>query len=306
MTGVASPLNEKKVLSGVRSGVRLTPAFRLGVADIDVADHIVEVPGLRNHRLEPVKALLDEAMARYSQADSPASDSWLGPRLHAALRLSRREAGNRDVWKFLGLWGADYVRWRFGPPAGEEDLDKAAKEERFIGPDSKQAFARLWCMAEVFRNGRNYGTAALALTNQDIVNNLFRMSICNHRPTALAVLRVLPTGKGGTTLPDGRKANALAKATNAAASTLLLDVIGPDLDLESDARAIWESARNDHDPGLYFDQMPEGPDDGEAPEDSIEQMRMLLVQLLAEAPVRGGGKAVDSSQEFLETPADVG
>ena len=287
MTGLATPLDDRKTLGGLSAVVRLTPAFRLGSADLDVTDLLLEVPGLRQHLLEPLRVLLDEAMSRYVQADAAASDAWLGPRLHAALRISRREAGSRDVWRFLGLWAADYVRWRFGPPAGEEDPDNAAKTERFVGPDSKHALARLWWMAEVFRDGKDYGTAALALTNQDIVNNLFRMSISNHRPTALAALAVLPVSDDGKSLPDGRRANALAKATNAAASTLMLDMIGPDVPLDVAARQQWESVGGDHDPRLYFDQLPEGPDDGETPPDAIEQMKKLLTQLLAEAPVRG-------------------
>jgi hypothetical protein len=287
VTGLAAPLDDKQKLGGVGAGVRLTPAFRLGSADLDAIDHLVEVPGLRPHLLDPVRVVLDEAMSRYAQADAAASDSWLGPRLHAALRLSRREAGNRDLWRFLGLWAADYVRWRFGPPAGEEDPENAAKAERFVGPDSKHALARLWWMAEVFRDGKDYSTAALALTNQDIVNNLFRMSISNHRPTALAALAVLPSSKDGKSLPDGRRANALAKATNAAASTLMLDMIGPDAGLDTTARAQWESVRTDHDPRLYFDELPDGPDDGDTPVGAIAAMKTLLTQLLAEAPVRG-------------------
>ncbi|KRE65822.1 MULTISPECIES: DUF6339 family protein [Micrococcaceae] len=291
MTTFATPLNEKTFLGGISAAVSLTPTFRLGTADLDFTDQLVDVRGLRQHRLEPVRVFLDEAMSRYSQADVAASDSWLGPRLHAALRLSRREAGNRDVWRFLGVWGADFVRWRFGPAAGEEDPDKAAKTERFLGPTSKHALARLWWMAEVFRDGNNYSTAALALTNQDIINNLFRMSISNHRPTALAALAVLPASGDGKSLPDGRRANALAKATNAAASTLLLDLIGPDTERDVTSRRQWENVSVDFDPRIYFDDLPEGPDDGETPPESIKQMKVLLEQLLAEAPIRGSKPA---------------
>lgn len=291
MTGLATPLDDSRKLTGVSAAVRLTPAFRLGTADLDVGEHVVDVRGLRPHVLEPVRVLLNEAMSRYGQEDAATSDSWLGPRLHACLRLSRREAGNRDLWRFLGLWAADYVRWRFGPPFGEEDPDNAAKAERFIGPDSKHALARLWWMAEVFRDGKNYAPAALALTNQDIINYLFRMSISNHRPTALAALAVLPSSADGRSLPGGRQANALAKATNAAASTLVMDLIGPDVPLDVPARAQWESVRGDYDPRVNFDRLPEGPDDGEAPPESIEQMKILLTQLLVEAPIRGSKPA---------------
>lgn len=291
MTGLATPLDEKKVLGGLSAAVRLTPGFRLGTADIDTTDYLTNVRGLREHRLEPLRALLDEVMSRYAQAEPASSDSWLGPRLHATLRLSRREAGNRDVWRFLGLWAADYIRWRFGSRDDEDDVEQAAKTERFVGPDSKHALARLWWMAEVFRDGKNYTPAALALTNQDIVNNLFRMSISNHRPTALAALAVLPTSADGTSLPGGRQANALAKATNAAASTLVLDLIGPDVELDAAARVRWEGSRADHDPQFYFDTLPEGPDDGEAPPESIDAMKKLLTDLLAGAKVRGSKPA---------------
>jgi hypothetical protein len=287
VTGIVTPLDERKSVGGVRASIQLTPAFRLGTADLDVADHLVKVPGLRSHRLEPLRVLLDEAMDRYPQSGAASADSWLGPRLHATLRLSRREAGNRDVWRFLGLWAADYVRWRFGPGNGGQDPDEAAKAERFVGPDSKHALGRLWWMAEVFRDGKNYESAALALTNQDIVNYLFRASISNHRPTALAAVEVLPRSKDGKSLPDGRRANALAKATNAAASTLLLDMIGPDVPPDVAARAQWEAVGGDHDPRLYFDRLPDGPDDGDTPPDAVEKVATLLRLLLAEAPVRG-------------------
>ena len=287
MTGLAIPLDDKKQLGGVGARVRLTPAFRLGSDDLDLTDDVVEVSGLRPHLLEPVRVVLDEAMSRYSDADAAASDSWLGPRLHAALRLSRREAADRDVWRFLGLWAADYVRWRFGAGDDEEDPENAAKAERFVGPHSKHAIARLWWMAEVFRDGKDYKPAALALTNQDIVNNFFRMSISNHRPTALAALGVLPTSEDGKSLPDGRRANALAKAANAAASTLMFDMIGPDGTIDVSARAQWESVRSDHDPLLYLEKLPEGPDDGDTPAEAIAAMKTLLTELLAEAPVRG-------------------
>ena len=39
VTGLATPLDERKTLGGVRATVRLTPAFRLGTADLDVTDH---------------------------------------------------------------------------------------------------------------------------------------------------------------------------------------------------------------------------------------------------------------------------
>ena len=116
MTGTARPLDQHTRLSTLGSGPVLTPAFRLGTEDMAVASYLPKTPArVREHNLEPIRVLLDEAMNRHNGLDRATSDAWLGPRLHSTLRLSRREAGNRGVWRFLGLWGADYVRWRFGP-----------------------------------------------------------------------------------------------------------------------------------------------------------------------------------------------
>ncbi|MEV4161419.1 DUF6339 family protein [Nonomuraea dietziae] len=289
MTGVALSLENAQFLGGIDAAVRLTPAFRLGIENLDVADYKKPVPGGRKHPLEPVRMVLDEAMRRYTRQNAASSDSWLGPRLHAALRLSRREAGSRDVWRFLGLWAADYVRWRFGPEPDETDPQKSAAGERFIGPDYKQAMARLWWMSELFRNGGDYTTAALALTNQDIINNFFRSGTAHHRPTALAVLEVLPRTDDGQRLLHGRAANALSAAIQVAASTLLLDAVAVDVPLDGAARRHWEEQglSGDHDPRLFFESLPEGPDDPPVPQESRQTMTGLLAELLADAPVRG-------------------
>ncbi|MHA7263485.1 DUF6339 family protein [Arthrobacter sp. TMN-37] len=286
MTGIAFPLDQESVLREVDAAARLSPAFRLGLEDIDVTDYVNRPRGVRPHNLANVRRLLDKTMADYEQANAASSDAWLGPRLHAALRLSRREAGNRGVWRFLGLWAADYVRWRFGPPAGETDTEKATQTERFIGPDYKHALARLWWMAELFRDGKDYAPAQLALSNQDIVNNLFRMDVAHHRPTAQGALAVLRR-EDGEGLRTGREANALAKAVNAAASTLVLDALALDERLDADTRRYWESQADDHDVREYFKSLPDGPEDPPVPAKAVKRMQTLLTELLAEAPIRG-------------------
>ncbi|GGS45407.1 DUF6339 family protein [Streptomyces violaceus] len=290
MNGVALPLEDAQYLFGIDAAVRLTPAFRLGSENLDVCDYIKSIPGGRKHRLEPVRTVLDEAMKRYARQDAAASDAWLGPRFHAALRLSRREAGCRDVWRYLGLWAADYVRWRWAAEPGATEPDNSAGVERFVGPDSKQALARLWWMTELFRNGSDYSTAALALTNQDIINNFFRAGAAHHRPTALAFLSVLPRSEDGERLPDGRSANALSKAINAAASTLLLDSLAVDEPLDGAERRHWEALSEDHEVRNFFDEFPEGPDDPPVPPESLETMTTLLAELLTDAHIRGKKK----------------
>lgn len=261
---------------------RLDAAFLAGVAEATIDDELLE-DAPRDIHLDGVRAILDEAMDRYR--DRPAqSDSWLGPRLHAALRLTRREAARRGIWRYLAIvFAPDYVRWRWTREK-EDGVTVAPGVDRFVGPDYKQAFARLWWMAELFRHGEDYSSATAALSNQDVTNNLFRADLAHHRPTALGAVAVLA---GGDAVLGGREANALSKAANAAATTLLVDAIAPDEALDDAARDDWIDEGDDYDPTLYFDDLPRGPADPEVPQESLATMTQLLAELLDEAPVRG-------------------
>ncbi|MFC7757539.1 DUF6339 family protein [Catellatospora bangladeshensis] len=135
-------------------------------------------------RTEPVRELLDEAMRRFAGGRASA-DGWLAPRLHATLRMTRAEAADPGLWNFLAMIVApDYVVWRH---KGAE----IAPAARFAGPHYKQAFARLWWAAELFRNGADYRPVELACRVQDVLNTTMRLDVIDHRPTALAIVGVL-------------------------------------------------------------------------------------------------------------------
>lgn len=258
----------------------MTPGFRAGAEAPDFRDYEQVVQLERDVDLDAIAVVLREVRHRFSDTEGTAADIWLAPRLHYSLRLTRREAANRGIWRWLGaVFAADYVRWRWGPSGGSSDLGAAAPLERFVGPDYKHALARLWWMAELFRNGPDYQPVAAALGNQDIPNYLLRLDVAHHRPTVQAAVQVLD-GK------SGREANALAKALNAAASTLMVDVIAPDVPLDSESSLGWVNEA-DIDPGRFFVQLPSGPKDPPAAPDAVETMVVLLEELLAEAPVRG-------------------
>lgn len=255
------------------------PGFRAGTDEPDLS--VYESPFTIDHDvdLQAVRTFIEEAMQRFPK-ETTNSDVWLAPRLHYALRLTRREAANRGLWRWLGcVFAPDYVRARWGPADGADE-DDAAKTERFVGSEIKHALGRLWWMAELFRDGSDYRPVCLALANQDIPNNLFRMDIAHHRPSVLAAVRVLD----GRT---GRDANALAKALNSAATTLVVDAIAPDESLDAEAARAWVNGEPPIDPNRYLDELPPGPADPPAPAESIERMESLLEELFAEAPVRG-------------------
>jgi hypothetical protein len=257
----------------------ITPAFRLGTEEPSFADFETDLDLGHPIDLDAVRLFIDEAKRRYTRTQSTEADVWLAPRLHHSLRLTRREAAYRGMWRWLGaVFASDYVRWRWGPADQDSsDVDAAAAEDRFIGPDTKHALARLWWMAELFRDGPDYAPVAKALANQDIPNNLFRMDIAHHRPTVQAAVQVLEGCSGD-------EANALAKASNSAATTLIIDSIGPDVDLDANSLQAW--VNGDVDPGLYLEAMPPGPDDPKVDGIVATTMADLLRELFAEAPVR--------------------
>lgn len=282
---MAEAIKLKELTFGVTT--LLDPAVRIGTAAIAIDDYTTDFP--REVDLRPMHAVLDEAMRRFPPSERARSDSWLGPRLHHALRLTRQEAARRGVWLFLAIAARpDYVVWRWA--GGEEPgNEEPAGLERFAGPDYKHALARLWWMAEVFRDGDDYLPAAKALSNQDVVNNLFRMDIAHHRPTVLAAVEVL-FPEGGKPL-GGREANALAKAANATATTLQFDVLALDPGLDDAASRDWIVSAKDVDPVAYFDELPPGPLDPAADDVELKTMTNLLNALLVEAPVRGRTQA---------------
>jgi hypothetical protein len=262
----------------------LTPAVLQGSEDLPQA--VLEktcVPLTDNVRWDagPIRDLLNEAESRF--ADKPTrADAWLAPRLHATLRLSRREAADVRLWNFLALRLApDYFFWRNPPRSSKNSAVPQVNRDHFIGAFHKQTFARLWWAAELFRNGRDYRPVDIACRNQEFFNSVLRLEITYHRTTAQAMVRLLEQETVRTT----REANALAAAINAAGSTLFFDVVAPDTPWDTDAHRDWlEDVSTAF---VQYDSLPEGPDDGHVPDSAVEALVPLFEKLFAEAPVRG-------------------
>lgn len=229
----------------------------------------------------PVRELLDEAMDRFDDEPTRA-DAWLPPRLHATLRLSRREAADPRLWNFLALCLApDYVIWRNPPRASSTSPVPQVNKNHFIGSFHKQAFSRLWWAAEFFRNGPDYGPVEIACRNQETFNSLLRLEIVYHRTTAQSIVRLMEDGTIRTT----REANALFKAVNAAGSTLFFDVMAPDEPWDADAHRAWVAeAGAAH---VQYESLPDGPDDCRVPDAAIDALLPLFKSLFTEAPIRG-------------------
>ncbi|MDH6140460.1 hypothetical protein P3T35_002468 [Kitasatospora sp. GP30] len=248
----------------------------------------------RRGDLQPIRDLAEDAMAycRHSGLKVTQADAWLAPRLHAALRLTRREAADPGCWNYLALGVApDYVIWRHLPEPKDGKVARVAAD-RFRGQYHKQAFARLWWAAELFRDGSDYDPVVTACGNQDILNTALRMSVINHRPTAQAIVQLVVKG----VITTGREVNALAGAINAAAATLMYDVIAPDVERDSRSLLDWideaEIARQ-----VSRNVLPTGPREEPAPEPAVSVLVDYFADLFADAMVRGREESEEAGGE---------
>ncbi|MFZ3570317.1 DUF6339 family protein [Streptomyces sp. BH097] len=251
---------------------------------LDLLDLARPLPKEERFRAEPVRSLVDRVMHQCRNDKPTVADEWLAPRLHATLRLTRSEAADPELWAYIGLVVApDYVEWRHG---GTGRIDPV----RFQGLHYKQAFARLWWAAELFRNGDDYRPVALICKNQqDMLNTALRLDVMDHRPVAQAVAALLDRG----VVSNGRQVNALCTVVNAAAMTLSYEAIAPDIERDAGAVADWIR----HDSTILSDVvLPVGPAEPPVPKGSTDTLTEIFADLFKDAPVRDG-KQGDESEE---------
>lgn len=269
-------------MKGLHAAVatQLGESFLNAASTIDVGPY--EVDSItRELDLEPVRAFIDEAMRQFA-TDPPKSDSWLAPRLHYALRLSRREAADRSLWRFLSVVPFDdYVRWRWRGRKG-------VALDRFVGPEYKHALGRLWWGAELARNGRDYAPAVKMFEMQDIPNNLQRMNLFHNKAMAIASISHLATLNHGSNAV-GDDVNMVGKAVNLVVTTTVLDAVAPDPGPDVVAVDEWLGATPDE--TKFMDNLPGGPDEDPVDPAAIERVRALIKRVSERLPLRAFAKA---------------
>ncbi|MFC9643649.1 DUF6339 family protein [Streptomyces mirabilis] len=232
--------------------------------------------------VEPIRSLVEDAMFEFRE-DRTRADAWLAPRLHATLRLTRRQAADKRLWNHLALAVApDYVAWRHLSEPTAKRPERRIAAERFRGPADRQCFSRLWWAAELFRNGPDYEPVAAACGNQDLIHTVLRMELIDHRPTAQALVRLLQRGQVTT----GREIFGLSVAINAAGATLVYDILGPDRPRDPAHLRDW-IAEAESAPPVERYELPKGPDEDPVPEESVDALTSYFAELFETAPVRG-------------------
>jgi len=289
------------ILKGLNpSGARnlLTEAFRKGDQEsVDATDSITELGLGRKIDITPIGAMIFEAMKRFDEFQNLESDMWLGPRIHATLRLTRREAADKRIWAYLTVVAfPNYVRWRWA----QENPDEPVPLDRFFGGESKNALARLWWTVELTRNGTDYKPAEAALRISQFYPSWLGLNFLHHRPAALAAVRFLSefAPHGATTL----QTRVMATAANLALRTVCLDALAPSLSTDAEAVREWSTEKIDE--TTMIDELPKGPDETPVPEADIAVVRKFLDDLavkinLAEAKAKKRGRLPEA--EPVET-----
>ncbi|WP_022926728.1 DUF6339 family protein [Patulibacter americanus] len=271
-------------------GARLTDAFVIGSEEPDVEGLVSDV-GRVDVATDDVVDLFEHARKMFGD-DAAASDRWLGPRVHAALRLTRREAGERGMWLHLSIVDCpDYVRWRYP--------DQRA---RFIGGAATNAFSRLWWTTELFRRGSDYGPASEALKLQEIPNTLLKISATRNHAFCAALLDFLHSRRTDGKRLVGRQINRLSTAANAQLFVAALDAVAPAAVADSDARRSWISS-----PPILDDLLADGvagPDDLADP--LFDDKVAAALQLLHRVADSAGIATEDDPTAGSRRPGDVG
>lgn len=166
--------------------------------------------------LELLKQLAQKA-ATFLPPDE--MDAWLAPRLHAALRISRRIATDEGVWAWLAFHCQPFVDARFRK--GNEKVHPW----RYRGTWSRNALSRLWWGAEMTRNGSDYSAVPLCFARTRTAQFALELMYSWDRAAAIAFTRVAEGKDGGQKLSD-RRMNGLSTRLKVLLTLRSLDGFG--------------------------------------------------------------------------------
>jgi hypothetical protein len=205
------------ILRGLASeGKRLlTPELVSGAVDRwsepEYGEFLVELE--RRFTLDAFDEAIDRALQSTARFD-PGIDAALAPALHRALPLSRRQAADPAVWRYLTvIHRPDFVRHRW------ENKSWASMRSRFwsLGtrPDSN-VFARLFWIAELTCERQDYSLTEAVLARQQLATAVFVRNLGSYRPAVQACVQELDAS-------SGQQVEATIKLLNKALGTLVLE-----------------------------------------------------------------------------------
>lgn len=241
----------------------LTKDVRDGTSEPDTQEYRMPFAGVEVD-LEDLKNLFATAIGRELDLDRETGlDGWLAPRLHALLRLDRRQASNMGFWAWLAIDVLrPYVLYRWGP----ESRAGAVTEYRFIGGVTRNAIARLWWYAEIGRNGPDYKPVVAAFESAGTLQYAMELAYSRYRPAVIAFVDV------ANNLDSFEAKKQLSKRINAYLSLQVLEAMGLPTELDECSDAQW---RKEAPPPFkdIVDGKFEGPQDGMVPTEIVDRVK---------------------------------
>jgi len=217
-------------------------------------------------------------------------DRWLAPRLHCALRISRRAATDEGMWAWLALESRDFVEARF-------KKKNQVHPWRFRGAWSRNGVARLWWGAEMTRNGPTYTDVVTCFTRTRTAEFALELMYSWHRPAAIAFARVAEGSDGGPRLTDAQ-ARALSTRLRVYLSLRALEAFDGDEDASEEFDAEWAK----HTPSLSVLMKDDvaalvGPSTGKCEESEIGRLAAWFREVVREGDATPEGSVLEDVAE---------
>lgn len=175
-------------------------------------------PVERDLDLHEFDRVIDQIMDEH-EAFETAIDPAVAPLIHQSLPLTRREAGDMGIWRFLTvIHRPDFVRFRW------EYSSVSERKRRFLGRRwrwDSNTFVRLWWLAEQTAIGDDYDMTRNILRTQDFARAVLDRDVGKYRPAVLAAVEALE-GENDLTIRE------VLKAFNQRLSVVYLESLSQD------------------------------------------------------------------------------
>lgn len=144
--------------------------------------------------LDPFDEAVTELLATTCKWESAEIDPRGAPEIHQALPLTRREAADPGIWRYLAvIHRPDFIRHRW------EFRSWATIHSRFWRPGTRpdsNTIGRLWWIAELTVVDGSYDLTRQVLAAQSLTNPIFVRTLSDYLPAVQAAADVLEGKKG--------------------------------------------------------------------------------------------------------------
>jgi hypothetical protein len=175
-------------LRRLRTGFQLNEAFMRGEESLPegFANDFVRDIG-RDVSLVDFDVAVERLISD-TQPQGDEIDRRAAPAVHEALDLTRREAADMGIWRYLSIVHCpEFVRHRW------EYSSRSEMRRRFVGSNkwNSNTFSRLWWAAELTHSqAHGYELTQKAFTSQHVARSAFERLFSHHPDTAAAFVDV--------------------------------------------------------------------------------------------------------------------